>query len=95
LILSSLNRQEDALEQFKSIIALDPTNHSAKIEIGWIYCQQGNYDEALSLIQDAIEMSDEEVPEYYYRQGRIYWEMGGESPIYTWSLVALLSNLPV
>ncbi|KAI8576073.1 hypothetical protein K450DRAFT_258770 [Umbelopsis ramanniana AG] len=78
LILSSLNRQQDALDQFQSILELDATQHSAKVEIGWIYCQQGKFDEALSLVEEAIETSDEENPEYFYRLGRIYWEMGDE-----------------
>jgi len=78
LILSSLSRQQDALDQFQSILELDATQHSAKVEIGWIYCQQGKFDEALSLVDEAIQTTDEENPEYYYRLGRIYWEMGGE-----------------
>jgi superkiller protein 3 len=72
-----LNRLKDALDQFQAILELDPSQYSAKVEIGWIYCQQRKYDEALSLIQDAIENSTEENPEYFYRQGRVYWEMNG------------------
>ncbi|GAB5589005.1 Superkiller protein 3 [Umbelopsis nana] len=78
LILSALNRLKDALDQFQAILELDPSQYSAKVEIGWIYCQQRKYDEALSLIQDAIENSTEENPEYFYRQGRVYWEMNGQ-----------------
>jgi superkiller protein 3 len=83
LILSTLNRQQDALDQFQSILELDATQHSAKVEIGWIYCQQGKFDEALSLVEEAIETSDEENSEYLYRLGRIYWEMGGEYNVVT------------
>jgi superkiller protein 3 len=74
-----LDQPEEALEQFSAILKLKPTQSSAKVEIGWIYCKQGKYEEALQLIQDAIETTEEEIPEYYYRQGRVYWEMGGKS----------------
>ncbi|KAM3588689.1 Superkiller protein 3 [Umbelopsis sp. WA50703] len=78
LILSELDRPDEALEQFSAILKLKPTQSSAKVEIGWIYCKQGKYEEALQLIQDAIETTEEEIPEYYYRQGRVYWEMGDQ-----------------
>lgn len=78
LILREGGQYDEALSYFKRVHELDPKRHIALAEIGWIYCQQHDYDKAIECTTQAIELAEEDIPEYYYRMGRIYWEMGGE-----------------
>lgn len=78
LILREGGQYDEALSYFKRVHELDPKRHIALAEIGWIHCQQHDYDKAIECTTQAIELAEEDIPEYYYRMGRIYWEMGGE-----------------
>lgn len=62
---------------FEKVFKLEPQRHIALAEIGWIYCQKEEYEKAIDYILKAIESTDQEVAEYYYRLGRVYWSMGG------------------
>ncbi|KAF7726139.1 Superkiller protein 3 [Apophysomyces ossiformis] len=78
LILSADKKYDQALVYFEKVYALDTSRHIALAEIGWIYCEKQNYEKAIELISDAIEKAGEDVSEYHYRLGRVYWAMGGE-----------------
>lgn len=78
MILREGGQYDEAMTYFKRVHELDPKRHIALAEIGWIYCQQHDYDKAIECTTQAIELAEEDIPEYYYRMGRIYWEMGGE-----------------
>lgn len=77
LILREEDNYEEALSLFEKVYQLDPKRHIALAEIGWIYCEKQEYERAIEYIMKAIEQ--EEVAEYHYRLGRIYWAMGGQS----------------
>ncbi|KAI9312434.1 hypothetical protein BX666DRAFT_2142351 [Dichotomocladium elegans] len=77
-ILREENQLDEAMEYFEKVCTLDPGRHNPLAEIGWIYCQKGNYEKAIAYITKAIDLVDEGVPEYFYRLGRIYWAMDGE-----------------
>ncbi|KAI9271925.1 hypothetical protein BDA99DRAFT_534395 [Phascolomyces articulosus] len=69
---------DQALEYFEKVYRLDPTRHIALAEIGWIYCEKEDYEKAIQYITQATELAQEEVAEYYYRLGRVYWAIGGD-----------------
>lgn len=68
---------EKAIQVFEKIFKLDPKNHIAKSELSWVYFMMKNYDEAINLINEAIDMCEDNAL-HFYRLGRIYWEMGGK-----------------
>ncbi|KAI7868094.1 hypothetical protein BDF14DRAFT_1912212 [Spinellus fusiger] len=75
LILCTNKKYDEALEYFEKVYSYDPTRHVALAEIGWIYCQKQDFDKAIQYIESAIKMEDN-VAEYAYRLGRVYWNMG-------------------
>jgi len=75
-VLSAQKKFEVAIETFERILKLDPSNHEAKSEIGWVYFAKGSYDEAQRLISEALEICPQ-CALYHYRLGRIYWSMDG------------------
>ncbi|KAI7899235.1 uncharacterized protein BX663DRAFT_521900 [Cokeromyces recurvatus] len=75
LILIEERRWDEAMEKFKKINEeLDPLNHKAIIELGWICYEKGDYESAIQYTTKAIEMANN-IADYYYRLGRIYWSM--------------------
>ncbi|RCI03355.1 Superkiller protein 3 [Rhizopus stolonifer] len=74
-ILLDEKRLDEAFGHFEKVHALDPTNHTALAEMGWIYCEKQNYDEAIRFITTALEVANKDIPDYYYRLGRVYWTM--------------------
>ncbi|KAI8140771.1 hypothetical protein BJV82DRAFT_621045 [Fennellomyces sp. T-0311] len=78
LILREEGHFDEALSYFEKVYGLDRMRHIPLAEIGWIYCEKHDYDKAIEYITQAIELAEEEVAEYYYRLGRVYWAIGGE-----------------
>ena len=56
-------RLDDALRHIQAALALDPENAAYLDTLGWVYYQQGNYAEALKLLQqaDALHPGDPEI----------------------------------
>ena len=77
LILREEGHFDQALEYFEKVYNLDRNRHIPLAEIGWIYCEKEDYDKAIQYITQAIDLAEEEVAEYHYRLGRIYWAIGG------------------
>ncbi|KAI9489583.1 hypothetical protein BDB00DRAFT_842592 [Zychaea mexicana] len=79
LILREENHFDQALKNFEKVYSLDRTRHISLAEIGWIYCEKEDYDKAIQYICQAIDLAEEDVADYYYRLGRVYWAIGGEN----------------
>jgi tetratricopeptide (TPR) repeat protein len=77
LILIDEKRLDEALQNFEQVQKLDQKNHSSIAEIGWIYCEKKEYEKAITYMTKALEVAGEDVADYYYRLGRIYWSMEG------------------
>ncbi|KAI9266008.1 hypothetical protein BY458DRAFT_512826 [Sporodiniella umbellata] len=75
LILLEEKRLDEAFRMFEKVRTLSPTNHAVIAELGWIYCEKQKYEDAIELTTNALEVANEEIPDYYYRLGRIYWAM--------------------
>lgn len=59
-------RLDDALRHIQSALALDPDNAAYLDTLGWVYYQQGRYEEALDLLQQADDLrpGDPEILEH-------------------------------
>ncbi|RHZ76177.1 hypothetical protein Glove_202g69 [Diversispora epigaea] len=78
--LAEQRQFEKSIKVFEKIFKLDSKNHSAKSELSWVYFMMENYDEAITLIKEAIDICDNNAL-HFYRLGRIYWAIGGEYQI--------------
>ncbi|KAI8982528.1 hypothetical protein BDB01DRAFT_851026 [Pilobolus umbonatus] len=74
-ILLKDKRLDEALEYFEKVQSIEKNNHSSLAEIGGIYCDKGQYKEAIQFISKAIEVAGKDVADYFYRLGRVYWDM--------------------
>jgi tetratricopeptide (TPR) repeat protein len=84
MILCQDKKYDEALAHFEKVLELDPSQHMALAEIGWIYAQKQDYDKAINSLSKAIEATlDDCVADYYYKLGRVYWMMEGETGIDT------------
>lgn len=79
LILLDEKRLDEAFDYFEKVHQLDTTNHTSVVEMGWIYCEKQKYEEAIRFISTALEIAGKDIPDYYYRLGRVYWAMEGTS----------------
>ncbi|KAG1145173.1 hypothetical protein G6F37_001194 [Rhizopus arrhizus] len=75
LILLDEKRLDEAFDYFEKVHQLDTTNHTSVVEMGWIYCEKQKYEEAIRFISTALEIAGKDIPDYYYRLGRVYWAM--------------------
>jgi tetratricopeptide (TPR) repeat protein len=59
-------RLDEALRHIQAALALDPDNAAYLDTLGWVYYQQGRYEEALDLLQQADELrpGDPEILEH-------------------------------
>ncbi|MER3427767.1 MAG: hypothetical protein C4334_06660 [Pyrinomonas sp.] len=55
LIARSQNRTEDAIAAFKRVLALDPRDVGANVNLGQVLVQQRRYDEAIAAFRTALE----------------------------------------
>ena len=75
LILSRTGNRSAAMDQFRAALtkrAFDPT---LLTELGKTYFQDGRYDEALKILQGALDISADETEALFYT-GRCYIELG-------------------
>ena len=71
----------EASSAFERVLALDSDNISARSELGWIAYLQDGYEQAEEKLREVVEMSEEPRALDLYRLGRIYYDMGGRSPL--------------
>ncbi len=77
-------RLEDALDLAKRAISFEPENTSYLDTIGWIHYKLGNYTEAKSYIEKAVETGDASA-EVYEHLGDIFWALdNSERAFYMW-----------
>ncbi|TPX67731.1 hypothetical protein SpCBS45565_g03629 [Spizellomyces sp. 'palustris'] len=74
MTLSAMQKFDEAQRCFEKVLQLDNENDTAKAELGWIYYQKGNYNEALRLLREAIDRREDSV--HLCWLGKVYWAMG-------------------
>ncbi|CAG8695505.1 12774_t:CDS:10, partial [Acaulospora morrowiae] len=57
-ILSARGKFEESIKVFEEALELDTRDHISKSELAWIYFLLENYEEAIQLISEAIEICD-------------------------------------
>lgn len=61
--------------KLEQLLALDPNNHWALAELGWLAFQRGNLDDARTLLIEAVNEKPNNAS-YHYRLGLLYWKAG-------------------
>jgi tetratricopeptide (TPR) repeat protein len=79
LILSDEHNNDEALKYFQKVQELDPTNHVVVAGMGWVYALKEDYNKAIEYIKKSLEIAGQDVAEYYYRLGRVYWMTQGKN----------------
>lgn len=71
LLQFSFKKQELAIEHYKKAIEYRPEYSEAKTNLGNVYVDQGKYDEAIKLYEQAL--NDMRYPTPYIAQGNLGW----------------------
>lgn len=66
-----------AKELYQKILSMEPDDHFAMSQLGWLLFKEKKYAEAAKMIQRAIELDPKQFM-YHYRIARVYWEMSEE-----------------
>lgn len=66
---------EEAECKLEELLALDANNHWALAELGWLVFQRGDFDNAYTLLVEAVH-GQPDIASYHYRLGLIYWKAG-------------------
>ncbi|KAJ3268370.1 Superkiller protein 3 [Terramyces sp. JEL0728] len=74
--LSAIAKYPEAKRCFEKVLALEPTNESATLEIGWTEYLLGNSLEAVGILKELISVRESSLA--HFRLARVYWEMGDE-----------------
>jgi len=74
-ILSALNRQDEAADQYKSVLEIEPENQEAYLYLGALYGKQDRFDDAIATLSKLIDLNPESVLGYYYL-GRVNAAVG-------------------
>ena len=59
----------------KKALTIKPKSGAITDTLGWIYFQQGRYEEALTVLREAYKLNNEE-PEILYHLGMAYLKVG-------------------
>ena len=70
-----LQNWNGAVEHADKCLANDPNDHKALAARGWVAFHQNDLELAMQLIQRANDLCRDAT--YFYKLGRIYWELGG------------------
>lgn len=75
-LLAEANRRlEEAEGMAKRALAAEPNNPIYLDTLGWIYFRQGRYQQAVQLLEQAVQDAPQE-PELRYHLGMAYWMRG-------------------
>jgi len=66
---------EETIKCYKKTLALDPDNLRAHYNLGWIYQQKGELDNAITEYKKLIDI-DPEKKDFYHRLGEVYLAKG-------------------
>jgi tetratricopeptide (TPR) repeat protein len=75
LLLKSAGRIEDALEQFRAAVAINPTYVKALVKLGLTAWEAGRLEEAAATLSKAVNLQPQYV-DLHYRLGLVYADRG-------------------
>lgn len=73
-VLASVKRYDEAKEQYRKIMELDPSNAKAPLLLGILEAESGNLEAGAKVLGKAIEENGDNFMAYFYR-AKIYLEM--------------------
>ncbi|KAJ3014539.1 Tetratricopeptide repeat protein 37 [Thoreauomyces humboldtii] len=73
-IFGDMQKFDEAMRCLEKLLQIDPANHAAKGELGWVVLQQGDGERAVGLLEEAVEQ--QETPTALYRLGKAFWDRG-------------------
>jgi tetratricopeptide (TPR) repeat protein len=74
-LLTELGRVDEAIDEMRLMLKLDPFDNSSRIHLAEIHAANGSADEALRLFRQAKSLSPDE-PEVHEREGRVLLQLG-------------------
>jgi tetratricopeptide (TPR) repeat protein len=75
LLLNSVGRTGDALEEFRAAVALNPSYVKARVKLGLTAWQTGRLEEATRALEEAVRLAPRYV-DLHYRLGLVYADRG-------------------
>jgi tetratricopeptide (TPR) repeat protein len=75
LLLKSAGRAEEAMEQFRAAVAINPTYVKALVKLGLTAWETGRLEEARKVLEKAVNLQPEYV-DLHYRLGLVYADQG-------------------
>ena len=83
---------DEAIEEYKIVLELDPQNLKTLFNLGRLYIQQGEHRKALNCFNQIIEISEDNI-EAWNNLGTIYEELGSiDYAIYSYSSSLTINN---
>eukprot|EP01018_Ginkgo_biloba_P009368 Gb_35868 [translate_table: standard] len=67
--------------KLEHLLALDANNHWALAELGWLAFQEGSFNDASTLLVQAVNIQPDNAS-YHYRLGLLYWKAGDHTQTY-------------
>ncbi|HXQ20849.1 MAG TPA: tetratricopeptide repeat protein, partial [Candidatus Acidoferrales bacterium] len=65
-IFSALNQDADAMAEYEKVLQLDPNNQEARLFLGALYGKQGDYDRAVTTLDELTHISPHSFLGFYY-----------------------------
>lgn len=75
MVLTRLNRQNEAIESFRKVVELDPKSAEAHLNLGIAVADQFNFDAALKEFSDAVQLAPD-CGACHYNKGRALLDLG-------------------
>ncbi len=73
LLSNAFGKPSDAISHFNRALEIRPSYSEAKVNLGVVLSQQGRYDEAIKLFEDAL--NDMRYPTPYFAEGNLGWAL--------------------
>jgi type IV pilus biogenesis/stability protein PilW len=73
LLAHSFGRPEDAIAHFHKALEIRPGYSEAKVNLGVVFSEQGKYDQAIKLFEEAL--NDMRYPTPYFAEGNLGWAL--------------------
>lgn len=74
--LTKQNQTKEAIQQYKKALKIDPENHYAYYNIGLIYAKAKQFNEAISVIDEAIVNCKSDIGSFYRLKANCLSDMG-------------------
>ncbi|KAI8921089.1 hypothetical protein DFJ77DRAFT_545666 [Powellomyces hirtus] len=74
-VLRDMGKFDEAIRCLEKLVPTERFSHAAKSELGWVHFKKGEYQQAIDLLQDAVDKKADATN--LFRLGRAYWAWNG------------------